>query len=54
MEIYYIYITKTGRIIYKRLRNNNFMKENETNSYEHRLILKQDRFYIPRGAFYAK
>ena len=44
MEIYCIYITEKGKLIYKRLKWDNFIEENGHNSYRHRLILK-----IPRN-----
>lgn len=40
MEIYYVYITKKGKLIYKRLKCDNLILENKTNSYGHKLILK--------------
>lgn len=40
MAIYYVYITKNGKLIYKRLKFDNYLKINSQNRYGHTLLLK--------------
>lgn len=44
MEIYYIYITKKGRLVYKKLKHDNYLAIGETNQFGHKLILRTKRW----------
>lgn len=39
--IYYVYITKTGKLIYKKTKWDNYLSVNDENQYGHRLLIKE-------------
>lgn len=38
---YYVYITKTGKLIYKKTKWDNYLCVNEKNQYGHKLLIKE-------------
>ena len=52
--MYYVYITNKGKLIFKRIRHDNWLQVNQRNSYDHKLILKESCLidYVKHGPIY--